>query len=126
MKSYKERIEERSYLLPKRVTVVFKIIEAVIREKSITITKLCVITGFSKPYVQQICSGLVKYEILKSIRGSRGGFSLAHDTKKITVGEVLEAISRKEDRTSVAAMLYETLVREVSNLTLWELINEES
>ncbi len=43
-------------------------------------------------YLLKILQQLVKANVLRSKRGPRGGFSLAKNTKKITMLEVIEAV----------------------------------
>lgn len=46
----------------------------------------------SKIYLEQIFSQLKKAELVKSIKGSQGGYKLAKSPDKITVGDILRAI----------------------------------
>ena len=48
--------------------------------------------GIPLEYLLKILQQLVRANVLKSRRGPRGGFSLAHDTKDITMLQVIEAI----------------------------------
>lgn len=48
--------------------------------------------NISEKYLQQLFIMLKKNGIVESIRGSKGGFKLAKDTKKITVSNVIEAL----------------------------------
>lgn len=43
-------------------------------------------------YLEQVFGSLRKAGIVKSIKGSQGGYSLVKDPSEVTVGEVLEAI----------------------------------
>lgn len=46
----------------------------------------------SKIYLEQVFSLLKKAELVKSIKGSQGGYKLAKGTDKITAGDILRAI----------------------------------
>jgi len=48
--------------------------------------------GIPLEYLLKILQQLVRANVLRSKRGPRGGFSLAHDTKDITMLQVIEAI----------------------------------
>ncbi|MGE5615093.1 MAG: RrF2 family transcriptional regulator [Bacillota bacterium] len=48
--------------------------------------------GISENYLEQLFAALKKAKIIKSVRGSQGGYSLAHAPENITVGDVLRAL----------------------------------
>ncbi|NLO47767.1 MAG: Rrf2 family transcriptional regulator [Clostridiales bacterium] len=48
--------------------------------------------GISVKYLEQIISVLVRAKYVKSVRGSQGGYKLAHPTDKYTVGMILRLI----------------------------------
>ncbi|MGI6669367.1 MAG: RrF2 family transcriptional regulator [Acetivibrionales bacterium] len=48
--------------------------------------------GISESYLEQLFAALKKAKIIKSERGSQGGYSLAHDPENITVGDILRAL----------------------------------
>lgn len=48
--------------------------------------------GLSENYLEQLFAVLKKAKLVKSIRGSLGGYSLAESPEKITVGEILRAL----------------------------------
>ncbi|WP_346887302.1 Rrf2 family transcriptional regulator [Clostridium sp. UBA1056] len=48
--------------------------------------------NISEYYLEQLFSGLRKAELIKSIRGSSGGYILAKDPKEITVYQILEVL----------------------------------
>ena len=49
----------------------------------------------SEKYLEQIAGLLTKANLVESHRGSQGGYSLARDTNKIFVGEILRAAEGK-------------------------------
>lgn len=48
--------------------------------------------GLSENYLEQLFAVLKKARLVNSIRGSQGGYSLAEDPEKITVGDILRAL----------------------------------
>jgi Rrf2 family protein len=48
--------------------------------------------GISEPYLEQLFSALKKAGLVKSTRGSMGGYVLASSPEQITVGQVLRAL----------------------------------
>lgn len=48
--------------------------------------------NFSDSYMEQLFSTLKNAELVKSIRGPRGGYVLARDPGDITVGEIIRAL----------------------------------
>jgi Rrf2 family protein len=48
--------------------------------------------GIPLEYLLKIMQQLVRANVLKSKRGPRGGFSLAHDSKDISMLQIIEAI----------------------------------
>ncbi len=48
--------------------------------------------GISENYLEQVFATLRKANLVKSIRGSQGGYSLSESASKITVGEILRAL----------------------------------
>jgi len=48
-------------------------------------------------FLAKIFQNLTKHELVKSHRGVRGGFSLAKTPRKITMGEIIQAVLGNED-----------------------------
>ncbi|WP_139903597.1 RrF2 family transcriptional regulator [Clostridium thermarum] len=48
--------------------------------------------NISENYLEQVFSTLRKADLVKSVRGSQGGYALSKPASKITVGEVLRAL----------------------------------
>ena len=48
--------------------------------------------GLSENYLEQLFAILKKAKLVKSIRGSQGGYTLADEPDKITVGAILRAL----------------------------------
>ena len=93
----------------------------------------------SELYLEQIFSILKKVKLVKSVKGSYGGYLLTNHSSEISVKSVLEAlegdISLTDDRgkseSEIQTFLYETLFREIDekvislmkNTSLQELID---
>ena len=48
--------------------------------------------GISKKYLEQIVSALSRAGLVRSQRGTRGGYRLAKDPEEITSGDILRAL----------------------------------
>ncbi|HWJ03191.1 MAG TPA: Rrf2 family transcriptional regulator [Verrucomicrobiae bacterium] len=48
--------------------------------------------GISEHYLEQLISGLRKAGLVKSVRGAQGGYTLAKEPAKITVGDVIRVL----------------------------------
>jgi Rrf2 family protein len=53
-------------------------------------------------YLEQVMQQLVRAGILKGVRGPRGGYRLAREMRRISVGDVLRIVQREEDGGPVA------------------------
>ncbi|GAB4340711.1 MAG: RrF2 family transcriptional regulator [Desulfobulbaceae bacterium] len=60
-------------------------------------------------YLGQICNLLVKADIIRSVRGKRGGYELARDPSRITVLELVEVLDGEIQLTSRDAQLDDVL-----------------
>jgi Rrf2 family protein len=61
-------------------------------ENGINVVKIGDQTGFSKNHIAKVLQRLVKSDMLKSVRGPAGGFTLKRNPEEITLLEVYEAI----------------------------------
>lgn len=52
--------------------------------------------GIPQRYLEQVMQHLVHEGILKGVRGPRGGYRLARERRRITVGEVVRSVSQLE------------------------------
>ena len=65
--------------------------------------------GIPQRYLEQVMQSLVHNGILKGVRGPRGGYTLARERRKITVGDVVRVVDRldaesESDPVSKAAL----------------------
>jgi Rrf2 family protein len=52
--------------------------------------------GIPQRYLEQVMQNLVHAGILKGVRGPRGGYRLARERRKITVGDVVRVVAQIE------------------------------
>ncbi len=52
--------------------------------------------GIPRRYLEQVLQRLVRAKILSGIRGPRGGYSLARERRRITVGEIIRVVRSME------------------------------
>ena len=62
------------------------------KEGNVVLKSIAERQGISESYLEQLFAALKKAKIIKSERGSQGGYSLAHDPENITVGDILRAL----------------------------------
>lgn len=80
--------------------------------------------GVPQRYLEQVMQRLVRAGILKGVRGPRGGYTLARERRRISVGEVvrvIEAIEAEdgEETLDAGSELGRRVVR-----PLWQELNE--
>ncbi len=49
--------------------------------------------GIPQRYLEQVMQALVRHGVLKGVRGPRGGYTLARERRRITVGDVVRVVS---------------------------------
>ena len=80
--------------------------------------------GIPQRYLEQVMQQLVHAGILKGVRGPRGGYRLARERRRITVGEIVRVVgaieSGDEPKIAVPSMLGEKVVGPV-----WDDIQNE-
>ncbi|HPU63976.1 MAG TPA: Rrf2 family transcriptional regulator [Mobilitalea sp.] len=79
----------------------------------------------SKSYLEQVFSALRKAGLVKSIKGSQGGYVLAYDAGEITVGMILRAL---EGDLSVVPMEEEVITNPIESYireNIWNKIDEK-
>ena len=76
-------------------------------------------------YLEQVLQQLVRCGILKGVRGPRGGYRLARERRRVTVGEVIRVLEGGEDHApDVPAESGSPLGARVLN-PFWERISHE-
>jgi len=84
-----------------------------VRSKSI-----CEYQGVKLRYLEQIMQALVKFGVLKGVRGPKGGYVLAKERRKISLSEIYEAIFELENSEcgiESQSELYEKVIRPVQS-----------
>lgn len=77
--------------------------------------------GTSKRYLEQLLQTLVHHNILKSVRGARGGYILARERRKITLGDIVRVIGTTDDEENTCQISHSALGQNVI-LPLWSTI----
>jgi Rrf2 family protein len=81
--------------------------------------------NISESYLEQLFAALKKGNLVKSIKGSQGGYALADDPAKITVGAILRVLEGKlfvVDENSEDQIANSTIEYCIS-VNVWEKIN---
>lgn len=61
-------------------------------EKTVTLKSIAERQGISEPYLEQLMASLRKAGLIKSVRGSQGGYMLSLAADQITVGDVIRTL----------------------------------
>jgi len=83
--------------------------------------------GIPQRYLEQVMQHLVHEGILKGVRGPRGGYRLARERRRITVGEIVRLVSELEanhDEESGPSELGAKVVRPMIDGALSKLLRE--
>jgi len=65
----------------------------------INAVKIAEFTGFSKNHIAKVLQRLVKSDLLKSVRGPAGGFSMKKNPKDLTLLDIYQAIEGSIEMT---------------------------
>jgi Rrf2 family transcriptional regulator, cysteine metabolism repressor len=81
----------------------------------------------SENYLEQVFAILRKSDLVKSVRGSQGGYILSKNPSKITVGEVLRALEGQLSITGDDPVPQKTdnIIKNCIHATVWEAVNEK-
>ncbi|MCL4136427.1 UNVERIFIED_CONTAM: hypothetical protein GTU68_023362 [Idotea baltica] len=80
--------------------------------------------GVPQRYLEQVMQHLVHEGILRGVRGPKGGYTLARERRRITVGEIVRIVDTLErnDETAAVSPLNDQVIRpiwaEIETLTL--------
>jgi len=75
--------------------------------------------GIPQRYLEQVMQQLVHRGVLKGVRGPRGGYVLARERRKITVGEVVRVVDQLDEDADPEPVSKAPLGTEVV-MPLWE------
>lgn len=83
--------------------------------------------AISENYLEQVFSVLRKADLVKSARGSQGGYTLSKEASKITVGEVLRVLEGDLSITGDddGAMGLDKTIKVCINTIVWKEVNEQ-
>jgi Rrf2 family protein len=79
-------------LLPRRsVLAIAAVVDVALHSRSAPVTALALAARHKLPprHLETLLQGLVHAKILRGVRGPRGGYELARDRRRITVGEIV-------------------------------------
>lgn len=72
--------------------------------------------GIQSRYLEQVLQFLVKRQILKGVRGPKGGYTLARERRRITLGDVLrviEDLEKEDDKIDSVSELGEKIIQPI-------------
>jgi len=72
--------------------------------------------GIQSRYLEQVLQFLVKRAILKGVRGPKGGYTLARERRRITLGDVLrviEDLENEDDKMESTSELGEKVIQPI-------------
>ncbi|MBU3192135.1 Rrf2 family transcriptional regulator [Clostridium bowmanii] len=83
--------------------------------------------AISENYLEQVFSVLRKAKLVKSARGSQGGYTLSRVASKITVGEVLRILEGDLSITGDddGALGLDKTIKVCINTMVWQKVNEQ-
>jgi Rrf2 family protein len=81
--------------------------------------------GLPRRYLEQVMQQLVRAGILKGVRGPRGGYRLARERRRITVGEIVRVLAGEDAGVSEPPASASALGREVM-APLWRSVEQEA
>ncbi len=83
--------------------------------------------AISENYLEQVFSILRKAKLVKSARGSQGGYTLSKEASKITVGEVLRILEGDLNITGDddGALGHDKTIKVCINTLVWQEVNEQ-
>lgn len=80
--------------------------------------------GLPRRYLEQVMQQLVRAGVLKGVRGPRGGYRLARERRRITVGQVVRVVQGGEDAEEAPAVSASPLGVHVM-APFWQQVEEE-
>ncbi|MBU3180055.1 RrF2 family transcriptional regulator [Clostridium psychrophilum] len=83
--------------------------------------------AISENYLEQVFSILRKAKLVKSARGSQGGYTLSREASKITVGEVLRILEGDLNITGDddGVLGLDKTIKVCINTLVWQEVNEQ-
>ncbi|NNE83883.1 MAG: Rrf2 family transcriptional regulator [Alphaproteobacteria bacterium] len=81
--------------------------------------------GIPRRYLEQVLQNLVRAGVLSGVRGPRGGYRLARERRRITVGEVVRVILEMETRTDPVEEVDSSTLGATVVGPMWEAISQQ-
>jgi len=57
--------------------------------------------GIPRRYLEQVLQNLVRHGVLVGVRGPRGGYRLARERRRISVGDIVRVVRQMENRDDI-------------------------
>lgn len=80
--------------------------------------------GIPRRYLEQVLQQLVRANILVGVRGPRGGYRLARERRRITLGEITRALAEAEDEAAGFEGSLNSPMAQSIIVPLWEKVQE--
>lgn len=93
------------------------------QEKPVTLAEVAGRQKISQNYLEQVFGTLRKAGVLKSVKGSGGGYLLARDAKDITVKDVLDVLEGPFSIIDLKERESSDLICQAISQLVWEEIN---
>lgn len=94
-------------------------------EELVSISSIAARQDLSENYLQQIFTALRKAHLIRSVRGSQGGYELDCDPKTTSLGRILQSLEGELLVVDEAAELRtDNPIRQFMARTIWKKINE--
>lgn len=81
--------------------------------------------GLPRRYLEQVMQQLVRAGILRGVRGPRGGYRLARERRRITVGEIIRVLAGEDAGETAPPASTSALGQEVM-APLWRSLEQEA
>lgn len=81
--------------------------------------------GISQRYLEQIMQRLVHTGVLKGTRGPRGGYRLARERRRISVGDIARVVSELKNQESSGNIDEGSELNHTAIKPMWEELEEE-
>ncbi|MCZ6454722.1 MAG: Rrf2 family transcriptional regulator [Alphaproteobacteria bacterium] len=81
--------------------------------------------GIPRRYLEQVLQNLVRAGVLSGVRGPRGGYRLARERRRITVGEVVRVILDMETRAEPIEEIDTSSLGATVVGPMWESISQQ-
>ena len=81
--------------------------------------------GIPRRYLEQVLQNLVRAGVLSGVRGPRGGYRLARERRRITVGDVVRVILEMETRADPVEELDTSPLGEAIVGPMWENVAQQ-